>query len=248
MNAPFDPTLLMSEKFAVGQPVVLGLRIRDQRLHHRQPAVVGQRSHLVVRVKSVADLDGCGLFAEGVGEAVIDRIGDEEACRRDADLPGVARFSDHRGRRGRDRIDIVADDHRRMSVEFHDGRLHMHTRHGGQMLTHRHRTGERHQPHRRLRNQILRDIRGFAEHEVQYPRRQAGTSPAISSAKSFTATADSASSRCCSFVAPTIGAVMADLVSNRRPARRVPAAGKRRREQGTRRAAAAMQPRSQSPP
>jgi hypothetical protein len=52
-----------------------------------------------------------------------------------ADVPGAAH-----------RIDIVAHNHERMTAEFHDGRLHMGTGHGGQL----------------------------AEYEVQYATRQTG--------------------------------------------------------------------------
>ena len=96
-------------------------------------------------VKSIADLQLRGFFGKGIGETLINRFLDKEPRRRNTDLPRVARLDRDGCRGGRDRIDVVADNDRRVTSELHDRRFHVTPGHFGKGLADRDRAGERNQ-------------------------------------------------------------------------------------------------------
>src|SRR5262249_3668103 len=127
-------------------------------------------THLVALVETIADLECLGLLRERRDESRIVLLVHEEARRRDAHLTGIAGFADDGGRRRLLRIDVVTDDHRSMSAEFHDRGLHVAAGELSELLTNGNRAGERHETHGRLRDEILGDVPRHAEYEIEHAR------------------------------------------------------------------------------
>ena len=130
-------------------------------------------------LEAVAELEALGVFGEAGDELVVALLLHIEARRRNADLAGVAILEGGDDVGGLLRIEIVEHDDRRVAAQFHGGALHALGGQAGEMLADRNRAGEGNLAHDVGGDEVLRDLRRHAEHEVEHARRQAGIGEAL---------------------------------------------------------------------
>jgi hypothetical protein len=106
-------------------------------------------------------------------EALLHRPGDQEARRRDADLPGVAELCADRDPGRTVDIAVFGHDHRRMATQFHRDALHVGPGQRCQLLAHRGRAGEGDLADHRMRDQVGTDHLRPAIDQAQHAGRDA---------------------------------------------------------------------------
>ena len=148
--------------------------IGDQAFQGRYAAVVGERPHLGICVKPVADPDRLGAGREAFGERVGEPLLHEKARRRHADLPGIAELVGHHQVHGEVEIGILGDDDRRMPAELHGRALHMRAGERCKLLADRSRSGEANLADDRMRDEVFRDLSRNTIDEIDDAGRDAG--------------------------------------------------------------------------
>ncbi len=159
---------------AGGDGGALGLGVLHHLLDGADATRIGQRTHLAILVHAVADLDGLGTGGELFDELVIDALLHQETRRRNADLAGIAvlRSTEDLGRRCD--VRIVEHDRRRMTAQFHGHPLHVLAGQRGELLADIGRTGEGNLPDDRVRNEVLRNLRGNTIDQIDHTGRNTG--------------------------------------------------------------------------
>jgi len=168
------------EVAAIGQPLAAELdaraapvRVVDELLHRRHAPLVRERTHARALVESGADLHLARLLEEAGEEAVVDLLVQIEARGRHADLPRVAELEGLQQVGGALDVGVFEDEDRRMPAQLHRRALHVLRRERGELLAHRHRSGERNLAHDRRADQVVGDLVRHAPDDVQAPGRQA---------------------------------------------------------------------------
>ncbi len=135
-----------------------GAGIIDQNLQSFDTTVIRNRPHLRCRIKTVANDDGLRLFDKSLGKSLVELLVHEKPRRRGADLAGIAIFARGRQDACLDGIDVVANDNRRMTAQFHQSGLHVTGSQFGQVLANRRRAGEGNHADLRLWNEMFRNL------------------------------------------------------------------------------------------
>ncbi len=178
-----EEVALVADALAAGRHLrTLVLRVGHERLDGVDAARVGQRTHAAVGFHAVTHLGLVGDVDELADELVVDLVVHEEAGRRHAHLAGVAVLEGAHQLGGALHVGVVEHQHGSVTAELHGGALHVACRQRVQVLADRDRAGERHLADDRARNEVLRDLRRHAVHEIDHARGYAGIVEALDEA------------------------------------------------------------------
>jgi hypothetical protein len=135
--------------------------------------VWAKRSHLRGSIHAVAHADGLHRSREAFDELVEDRLVQVEAGRVDAALPGIAVLAQRRHLGDGGHVDIVEDQHRRVTAQLHHHALEALRRQRAELLADGGGAGERDAPDLGLLQQEVRDVGRNAVDQVEHALRQA---------------------------------------------------------------------------
>src|SRR5262249_40954935 len=89
------------------------------------PAVIGNGTHLRRRIEAIADYDLLGCVHKSAYKGVEKPLVHIKPCWRRTHLTGISRLAKSAITTCSDRIDVIADDHGRMTPKLHQDGLHV---------------------------------------------------------------------------------------------------------------------------